>query len=427
MWPFGRRRREIEALRTELAEVKNMASAPNVFGSDWVELFGHHFRSLAGTVVTADSAMQSSTVFACVRLIGACVSSSPCLVYKGRYGMKGERKIAWDHDRAAQLRLKPCGRLSASIFWKFIIQCKLLRGNGYAVIRPTTLVPINPDRVIVYWAWELGLNEKLDVDPFRLFYHVTWENGGFELIDQDEMLHFPNLGWDGKQGLSTIRAATQSIGLALAQEENSAKFHGQGAQYDIAMKFPGKVSEDVAERITNAYLRKRQANKDQSTIPLIIEQGGDVKELSMTRRDAQALEDRQYSAIDQCKWFGVPPVMVGETEKNSSWGSGVEQVMRWFVMGTLNDHFTDIEQELEIKLFPSGRFFAEFEEGELVRGDTKTMGEYYRIMRGNSQEPGILTVEEIRIDAGHAAKPTVGELQKPTVGDANVKPTAATE
>lgn len=425
-WPFGRNRREIEALKTELQEIKNQSSSDAIF-SDWTELFGHHFQSLAGTVVTADSAMRSSTVFACVRLIGACVSSSPCLTYKGRYGQKGDRKIFWDHPRATQLRLRPCSRISASQFWKFIIQCKLLRGNGYVVIRPNSLIPINPDRVTVYWAWELGLDVALGLDPYWLLYYITWEKGGFEIIGQDEMLHFPNLGWDGKQGLSTIRAATQNIGLALAQEENSAKFYGDGAQYDIVLKYPNKVSQDVADRITATYLKKRQANKGRATIPLIVEQGGDVKEISMSRRDAQALEERQYSAIDQCKWFGVPPVMVGETEKNSSWGSGVEQVMRWFVMGTLNDHFTDIEQELQAKLFPTGRFFAEFEEGELTRGDTKTMGEYYRIMRGNSQEPGIMTIEEIRIDAGHPAKPEVGELQKPTVGVANVEPNTATD
>ncbi len=415
MWPFGRRKREIEALRTELMEFKNQAPTDAAF-SNWVELFGHHFQSLAGPVVTSESAMRSSTVFACVRLIGSSISSSPCLTYKGRYGIKGERKLAWDHPRAAQLRLQPCASVTASMFWKFIIQHKLLSGNAYAIIRPDSLIPINPARVTPYQAWELGLDVKLGVDPFRLYYYVVWDNGKFEIFDQSDMLHFPNLGWDGKQGLSTVRAATQNIGLALAQEGHGAKFYGQGAQYNVVLKYPTKVGKDAAELITNAYLAKRQSHGNQYDIPLILSEGGDISQVSMSARDAQALEARQYSVIDQCRWFGVPPVMVGESEKTSSWGTGVEQMGRWFVMFTLNDHFSDIEQELERKLFNTGRFFAEFDESELTRGDTKTRAEYYRVMRGNSQEPGILTVEEMRIDEGRSPKPEIGELQKPTVG-----------
>ena len=66
----------------------------------------------------------------------------------------------------------------------------------------------------------------------------------------------------------------------------------------------------------------------------------------MSAEDAQLIESRQFSVIDICRFFGVPPVMIGETEKTSSWGSGVEQMARWFTTFTLNDHLTAIEQEL---------------------------------------------------------------------------------
>ena len=65
-------------------------------------------------------------------------------------------------------------------------------------------------------------------------------------------------------------------------------------------------------------------------------------------------------------------------------------------MFTLNDHLTDIEQELDAKLFRNSDYIAEFDEAELTRGDTKTRGEFYRMARGSLQEPGIMTVNEIR-------------------------------
>lgn len=413
-------RSEVESLRSELAAIKNVSygSVSLTDLDSMSSLFGL-VKSLAGPVVSAETALRSSAVFACVRLIAGCVSSSPLLTYKGRYGVKGERGLALDHPRAYQLRLQPCGQMTASTFWKFIMQCKLLNGNAYAVITPDALIPLKPSRVTPYQAWELGLDTKLGMASDRLYYYVTWDNGKFEVFDQSEMLHFPNLGWDGKQGVSTIAMATQNIGLAIAQDEYTAKFFGQGARYDVALKYPQKVSKDTADRIREHYLEKRVDYSGNATIPLILSEGGDLKEMSMTARDAQALEARQYSVIDQCRWFGVPPVMIGESEKTSSWGAGVEQVGRWFVMFTLNDHFSDIEQEIERKLFPTGRFFAEFDESELTRGDTKTRGDYYRIARGSMQEPGWMTTEEIRIEEGFSPQPTKGELQKPIQGGGN--------
>lgn len=400
--------------------------ADTAIGSNWIDLFDVFQPSLAGPVVTADSALQSSAVFACVRLIASCISSSPCLTYKGRYGVKGQRQIAWDHPRAAQLRLQPHPSITASTFWKFIVQHKLIRGNAYALIRGDRLIPLDSGRVTPYQAYEIGFDVTLGVDKFRLFYYVLFDDGSWQIYDQADMLHFPNLGWDGKQGLSTITVATQNIGLALAQEESSAKFYGQGAQYDVVLKYPSKVSKEAQDRIVESYLRKKQAHNDKYSIPLVLSEGGDLKEVSMSARDAQALEARQYSVIDQCRWFGVPPVMIGESEKTSSWGTGVEQVGRWFVTYTLNDHFTDIEQELQRKLFSTGRFFAEFDESELTRGDTKTRGEYYRVARGNTQEPGWMSIEEIRQEEGLALKPENGDLQKPTVGGPSNEPPAST-
>lgn len=414
-WPWGRTKRALDALRREFEELKN--SGEDVIFSNWEELFGHHFRSIAGPVVSSDSAMKISAAFACVRLIASCVSSCPCLTYKGRYGVKGERKLAWDHPRAPQLRLSPCPSMTASTFWKHIIQHKLISGNAYAVIKGSGLHPVRPERVIPYQAWEIGMDLKLGLDPMRLLYYVQWDTGRTELIDQADMLHFSNLGWDGKQGLSTIRAATQNLGLAMAQEDSAARFYGQGAQYDVVLKYPNKMTKETADRITDAYMRKREAHRDKFSIPLVLQEGGDISQVSMSARDAQMLEARQYSVIDVCRWFGVPPVMIGESEKTSSWGTGVEQVGRWFVTYTLNDHFTDIEQELERKLFGTGRFFAEFDESELTRGDTKARGDFYRIARGSSQEPGFMTIEEIRIEEGRSPKPEIGELQKTTIGE----------
>ena len=183
----------------------------------------------------------------------------------------------------------------------------------------------------------------------------------------------------------------------------------------IALTYPAKLTDDVKENLRE-YFDARYTGTANHHRPLLLTEGGEAKTLSMSAEDAQLIESRQFSVIDICRFFGVPPVMIGETEKTSSWGSGVEQMARWFTTFTLNDHLTAIEQELEAKLFRDG-FFAEFDESELTRGDTKTRGEFYRIARGSMQEPGFMTTNEIRGAEGLPPVEGGDALQRPAAKD----------
>lgn len=223
--PFSLRRMNRSAPRSE-------ARREGLSFSDFADLFGMGAPVASGQVVTPETAMRFSAVFACVRLLGGAVAAAPVKVYL-RKGME-QRQLAHGHPLADVLRLRPNRFMTATTFWKTFVSHKVLQGNGYAhVIRARSgeavgLYPLNPRNVVVYWAWELGLDQRLGVERNRLFYRVTFEDGRARLYDQDDMLHVPNVGWDGKRGLSTITAAGQGIGLGLAAEESSARFSATG-------------------------------------------------------------------------------------------------------------------------------------------------------------------------------------------------------
>lgn len=393
--PFSLRRMNRNAPRTE-------ARREGRSFSDFADLFGMGAPVASGQVVTPETAMRFSAVFACVRLLGGAVAAAPVKVYR-REG-PDQRQLAHGHPLADVLRLRPNRFMTATTFWKTFVSHKVLQGNGYAhVIRARSgeavgLYRLNPRNVAVYWAWKLGLDQRLGVERNRLFYQVTFEDRRARLYDQDDMLHVPNVGWDGKRGLSTIAAAGQGIGLGLAAEESSARFFSNGMLSKIALSYPAKLADD-AKKDLREYFDAQHIGTANHHRPLLLTEGGEAKTLSMSAEDAQLIESRQFSVIDICRFFGVPPVMIGETEKTSSWGSGVEQMARWFTTFTLNDHLTAIEQELEAKLFRDS-YFAEFDESELTRGDTKTRGDFYRIARGSMQEPGFMTTNEIRAAEG---------------------------
>lgn len=405
-WPFGKKN-----------DPAPQASATGTFSitdaDRWVELFGGG-ATASGQVVTTETAMRCSAVFACVRLIAGAVSCSPALVYR-RNG--DQRQRAADHPMERVLRLRPNRFMTASTFWKLFMGHKLLAGNAYANIvrarsgQPVALMLLKPHNVSVYWAWEMGLDASLGVERNRLFYSVTFDDGATRVFDQDDMIHVPNIGGDGKKGLSTIQAMAQSVGLALAAEESSAEFFANGMQTEVSISYPKPLAPEAMERLRE-HIQNRYTGTGKRHKPLILTDGGEVKTLTMSAEDAQLLESRKFSVIDICRFFGVNPVMVGESEKTSSWGSGVEQMGRWFNTLTMNEHFTAIEQELEAKLFSDG-YFAEFDETELTRGDTKTRHEAYRVARGSMQEPGYMTINEIRAAEGLPPVPGGDVLQRP--------------
>lgn len=405
---FGKRRKaleeEVAQLREQVCELKNEADSNSATFSitdtdSWNSLIEH----IGDGAVTPKSAMTVSAVFACVRLIAGAVASSPVEVF--RRDASGNNLPVKDHELSRVLRLKPANGFTAATFWKTLATEKILNGNGYAAIiryrsgKVRALIPRRHNQVVPYWAWELGLDYRLGVERERLYYQVTWDDGTVSVLDQDDMIHIPNVGWDGKRGLSTVRSGAQAMGLALGAEKSARQLFTRGMVSEIALSYPAKMAEETQAALRD-YIERKYTGAENHHTPLILTEGGEAKTISMNPEDAQLIESRQFSVIDICRFFGVPPIMIGESEKTSSWGSGVEQMARWFATFTMNDHFVAIEQELEAKLFRNSACFAKFNESELTRGDTKTRGDYYRIALGSLQQPAFMTVNEVRKQEG---------------------------
>lgn len=412
----------VEDLQNKIKELKNEITTTDY--QAFKEMFSGGY-SPGVSVTSPDTAMRCSAVFACVRLISGAVASAPLKIYKRN--QDGQAEQVTQHPYKRMLGSTPNDHLTAATFWKTMAANKVLNGNAYASIvrrpsgRPIGVVPLRPGRCVPYQAWELGLDKKMGKHPERLFYGVTWDNGKYSVIDQDDMIHVPNIGWNGKEGMSTISAGSQSMGLALSAEESAAKLFKNGLIAKLALKYDGRMDEEQ-QNLLREHINENHTGSGNHHKPLILTQGGDVKTLSMNADDAQLIESRQFSVIDIARFFGVPPVMIGETEKTSSWGSGVEQMARWFVMFTLNDHLTDIEQEIERKLFSNSEYFCKFDESELTRGDTKTRAEYNKAALGGTQAPAWMTQNEVRKTENLPPVKGGDELYRPVgQGDKNVE------
>lgn len=395
---FGRRKRELEAqlqqqsdrmqdLEQQLAQISNQDHAPVSTGDREaiLDLFNVS-TSHAGPVVNATTAMRSSAVYACVALIAGAIASMPKPIFERT---KTGRE-AVEHPYWWLINEEPTPCFSAYAFWEYLVSCKLLRADAYAyIVRngagvPQELVPV---------PWPNVIAEKKNR---RLVYYIELD-GEYIGVDQDDMLHFPSLGFDGVKSQSVIKlAAKQAVGVSLAAEEFAGRFFSNGTRPDFALKHPGNPTREQVSLLREMFAERHQGI-GRSHLPAVLTGGMDIAELTMSAEDSQLLETRKWQIIDIARAFGVPPHMIGETEKTSAWGTGIEQMSIGFVRFTLNRHLRPIEQELNRKLWPnSPRYFVEFNRDGLLAGDSKAEAEYFTKALGGPGNRGYMTVNEVR-------------------------------
>lgn len=357
-----------------------------------------------GGQVSESSAMRASAVYACVGLIAGSIASLPLPVY--RRSKAGREAV--DHDYWWLLNETANPDLSAAAYWEFVVASMLLSGDGFVeLVRPAfksnlvrELLPHHPDRV----------------EPFRaasgeLRYRITEDGGSQRVLNAADMLHFPTLGFDGLRSMSPIRhAARGAVSIALAADEYSSRFFTNGARPDFALETEGTISADQADTLRKTWVQ-RYGGVMNSHLPAILQGGLKVKPLNINAEDAQLIETRGFQVQEIARIYGVPPFMIGHSEKTTSWGSGVEAMGIGFVKYTLQKHLVKIEQELNRKLWPTREtFFVEFNTAGLERGDYKTRMEGYRIALGRAGEPAWMSVNEVRKLENLPPKPGADKL-----------------
>lgn len=158
----------------------------------------------------------------------------------------------------------------------------------------------------------------------------------------------------------------------------------------------GNMTEEQA-RLLRATWGERHSGVANSHLPAVLTGGLKIQELTMSPVDAQILETSKWDLEEICRILGVPPFMVGSTEKTTSWGSGVENMSRGFVKFTLLRDLVKFNQEFNRKLWPSRqKLFVEFDVSGMERGDLKTENDALRIALGRAGEPGWMTQNEVR-------------------------------
>jgi HK97 family phage portal protein len=403
--------------RAELRSSLENPQTPLSFPAEWLLDIFNGGRTDSGIRVSELTAMQVSTVLACVNIITSAIATLPLNVYEQTVSGTGRlgKSLALGHDLFDVLHNEPNEEMT-SFSWRKTLQCHmLLWGNGYAEIERNNaneivgLWPRNPARTRPVRLTAPATIEGTRYPTGTLVYETNETVGdsqmgqdGTDSLDNklairriilaEDMIHIPGLSFDGRLGQSTVWLARQTIGLALATEKYGAKFFGNSARPAGVLEIPGTMEPKALENLRRSWAEAHGGENMWKTA--VLEAGVKYQKVGATPDEGQYIETRKYVRTEIATIFNVPPHMVGEATTGKS---TVEQSSIELVLYTLDPWITAWQQELRRKLMPkkgrtSGKYFVKFDVRRLLYPDAASRSKFY----ATGRQWGFLNGNDIR-------------------------------
>lgn len=366
--------------------------AYDLIGSHFGFKDGQFFRTYgggenySGESVTPVKSLQSIVILRCVTLLAGVGASLPIDVRK----VQGDRRVRPTGDAADIERLldsEPNPDMSSMDFRSFMWMSFLLWGNAYAVKaksgnRVIALWPLSPDCV------------DIKVRGKELVYeYANPRTGEKKELKQDDILHIRWYSLDGLRGMSAIEQARNAIGTSFQFEKQAARFSLRGFQPSLQLKLPNKLEKDTISRIQEGFQKEYSGSEGIGKLP-VIDGGGELSPISIPMRDAQFVEQRNFSDEQLAMLYGIQPAMLGIMTKSSSWGTSLEQQDLGLLKYTINPLLVFHEKAYERCLLPmeSKDVYIKHNTGAFLRSDLKSRMESYSI----AVEKGIYSRNEVR-------------------------------
>jgi HK97 family phage portal protein len=330
--------------------------------------------------------LRLSTVFACVRLISGTISTLPFCIYERL--PNGDVQEATDYPLAQLLSLRPNSEQTAQTFWQSYIASLLLRGAGYAQVdrqgngRPYSIYFLDPRRT--FWF--------RNADGTISYRYTPW-NGQPVNLTPDNLFQTLAFTEDGQTPVSVIRQGASVFYSALSADMAANKTFEQGLMPTTYIKYPKVLKPDQREEARKTIVSLSGAQR--AGEPIVLEADMDTGQIGINPVDAQLLESRAWSVEEICRWFGVPPHMVGHLDKTTAWGTGIEQNTIAFITYCLRYWLTAVEQSVSKSLIPpkdQARYYGRFNILALMRADSAGRAALY----SSASQNGWMTRAEIR-------------------------------
>ena len=388
------------SLLTRLRSALSLRSAPTPrpFEDVMARIDDAYGATVAGLAVTPAAALQVATVLACVKVIADGCATPALHVFRERQDRR--REVARNIPEYRLLNRRPNQWQTSFEFRRTMTAHAALTGAGLAVKvmagnRVRELIPVKPGN------YTIERTARYD----RVF-RVHDEFGEIGILTEDQVFYLPNLQWEFWRTLSAVRLAASAIGLSMAAENNQAKLHENGGRPGGILSTDGKLTAEIVDRLKEQWGRFNSSNRNGIAV---LDSGLKFHAMAMSAVDAQHVETRRLQVEEICRAFGVFPLMVGHSDKTSTFASS-EAFFAAHVKHTLAPWHALWTQRIdEFVLDGAGPLWVEFDTRYLLAGSMKDRAAWARTMA----ELGIYTRNELRDEEGRDPLPGLDEPLTP--------------
>lgn len=330
-------------------------------------------------LTSTSTPMLLSAVYRCVDLISDSIAVLPLETYK--IDSEGFKAPMRDSNLYEILNLEPNENMNRFVFFKTMMASVLLKGNAYAYIERDfsnnvqQLIYIPADRVNIGYVEIDGIKRKryqvMDFD-----YPLP------KIIHPRDMIHVMNFSYDGAIGVSTLTHAANTMAIANNSEAHASGFFKSGGNVGGVLTIDGvRLTKEQKEQNYREWEARTNTITGKPNGVVILEGNQKYQPITISPKDSQLLESRQFNVIEICRFFSVSPVKVFDLTKSSY--STIEATQLEFLNDTLLPVITKFELEINRKVFIGKerlRMRAEFNTSALLRADKASQAAYWNTM-----------------------------------------------
>lgn len=336
--------------------------------------------------INDDRAMQVAAVFRCIRIIGETAASLPMRAWQRT--PSGDAVPLTDSHWLNQLIYEPNETQTGDELRESMYAQMAGWGNGYSQI-----VPNGEGRATELWPYKVA-NMTVERQTDRtLRYKYPNVYGHPEQLAPGRVLHLRAFSIDGIMGLSPLALAREALGLAVGASNYGSSFFAQGGRPAVVMTSDKLLTDKQREQVRKEYGGLAEGSSDKRF--WLLEAGLKYQQVTVNPDDMQMISTQAFSIAEIARFFGVPLFLLMETEKSTSWGSGIEQQNIGFLTYTLRAYLSRMVCSWNRWIIPQrerGKIFVDIDESPLLMMDSAALKEWVGAMLNN----GVMSRNEVR-------------------------------
>lgn len=353
-------------------------------GVQWPGPMGYGNESLQP--VSDERALQIGAVFRSIRIIAETCAALPMYGYRAL--PNGDRETLPDSHWLNGLIYEPNEDMAGDEWRETQFAAMAGWGNGY-----TQLARQSEGRVALMYPYKVDRMQVERSPQLELIYRYPNPFGTPEVLPKTKVLHLRSFSVDGVMGISPLGMARQVLGVTVGAEKYAGSFFASNGRPSGVMTSERLLTDAQRDQVRREYGGMAEGGTDKRF--WLLEGALKYQPITVSPEDMQMLQTRTFQISEIARIFGVPLFLLMETEKSTSWGSGLEQMNLGFLTYTLRPYLQRMVCTFNRRIIPPeerNKVFVDIDEKALLSLDSAAMKELYNSLANNA----VVTRNEIR-------------------------------